>query len=309
MTDTPTPEMAPAIRTVSETDDTHTIEMRLSYGGPFNGKDTYRTSFTPKTDWALDLHPEGVPVLFNHGFDDDFGLTPIGRSSPTATFRTDKDGMWVQAQLDKRHQYYATRVRPLLDKNALGASQGSAEHSVRIDGKTGEVRLWPLQEISLTPTEANPWNMIAARSGEVARLLIVGARSEEPVEEPVVEEAVEPTDETARTADVPEAEPEVAVRAGKRNSKGDQALIDQIHDRLVQLGATAHPDAADAQPNDDSPPAESDDDAARSGDSVPRIVLIREPANPAAVRASIDEAVNAIAREAASAFVRRPSTP
>ena len=189
VTDKPT-EMTPAIRTVSETDDTRTIELRLAYGGPFNGRDTYRTYFSARTDWGLDLHPEGVPILYNHGFDPDFGLRPIGRSAPTATFRSDADGLWVQAEIDKRHQYYETRVRPLLDKGALGASQGSAEHSVRIDGKTGEVKAWPLGEISLTPTESNPWNMVAARSAETARLLIVGERIEEPVEEvPPVEMA------------------------------------------------------------------------------------------------------------------------
>jgi len=99
------------------------------------------------------------------------------------------------------------------------------------------------------------------------------------------------------------------VRAGKRNSTSDQALVDQIHDRSVQLGATAHADTTDAQPNDDSPPAESDADAARSGDSVPRILVIREPANPDAVRASTDEAVTALAREVVSTFRRGPSNP
>lgn len=163
--------MNPAIRTVSETDDTHIIEGHIAYGGPFNGRDTYGTIFSARTDWSLDLHPQGIPVLFNHGFDDDFGLAPIGMTQPTASFRTDADGLWVEIQLDKRQKYYATRVRPLLDQGALGVSQGSAEHSVRIDAKTGEVLAWPLHEISLTPTESNPWSIVAARSADTIRIV------------------------------------------------------------------------------------------------------------------------------------------
>jgi hypothetical protein len=45
----------------------------------------------------------------------------------------DADGVWVRAQIDKRHAYYESRLKPLLDSNALGLSGGSAEHSVRID--------------------------------------------------------------------------------------------------------------------------------------------------------------------------------
>lgn len=167
----------PAIRTISETDDVHIIEARLAYGGPFDGRDTYRTYFSARTDWGLDLHPDGVPVLFNHGFDPDFGLHPIGRTSPTSSFRADKDGLWVQMQLDKRQEYYATRVRPLLDANGLGASQGSAEHSLDIDARTGEVRRWPLHEISLTPTESNPWNTIAARTGDIIKIIDKAVRA------------------------------------------------------------------------------------------------------------------------------------
>lgn len=155
-----------AVRTVSETDDVHVIEGLLAFDGPFDGRDSYGTYFSARTAWGLDLHPQGIPVLYNHGFDNDFGMTPIGFTSPPASFRTDEHGLWVEMQLDKREKYYAARVRPLLDKNALGLSQGSAEHSVRIDEKSGEVLAWPLHEVSLTPTESNPYNVVAARSDE-----------------------------------------------------------------------------------------------------------------------------------------------
>jgi hypothetical protein len=175
----------PAIRTVSETDDVHTVEARIAFGGPFNGRDSYGTLFSARTDFGLDLHPQGIPVLYNHGFDPDLGLHPLGFTEPTSAFRVADDGVWVNLQLDKRNAYYATRVRPLLDRGALGVSQGSAEHSVEIDARTGEVIAWPLHEISLTPTEANPWSVIAARTGDTIRIVAaLNSGAEAPADEP-----------------------------------------------------------------------------------------------------------------------------
>ena len=159
-----------AIRTVSETDDTRTIEGLISFSGQDRGRDSYGTRFSARTDWGLGLHPTGLPVLYEHGFDPDFGLAPLGFTSPTASFRTDSDGVWVQMQLDKRHQYYESRIKPLLEAGGLGISQGSAEHSVRF-AKDGECLAWPLHEVSLTPTNSNWFNALAARSGELIRIV------------------------------------------------------------------------------------------------------------------------------------------
>ena len=162
-----------AVRTVSETDDVRVIE-GLAY--PFKGRDTYGTFFSARTDFSWDLFPDSMtepqfirPLTFQHGFDSDFGLTRQGGWSPV---RIDDDGVWVQAQIDKRATYYATRLGPLLDAGALGLSGGSAEHSVRIDQRTGEVNAWPAYELALTPVESNPLAQIAARSAETAASLV-----------------------------------------------------------------------------------------------------------------------------------------
>jgi len=174
-----------AVRTVAETDDVRTIE-GLAY--PFKGRDTYGTFFSARTDFHWDLFPDTIPgavrsdplfirpATFHHGFEPDFGLSRIGGWSPV---RTDDDGVWVQAQIDKRQKYYATRLGPLLDANALGLSGGSAEHSVRIDQKTGEILEWPAYELALTPVESNPLAQLATRAGDTLR--IVNERAE-PVE-------------------------------------------------------------------------------------------------------------------------------
>ena len=174
----------PAVRTVREDDDVRVIE-GLAY--PFRGRDTYGTFFSARTDfhWPLfpDTDPSGAsragsaplyirPATFHHGFDKDFGLDSGGeRVGGWSPVRVDADGVWVEAQINKRHQYYATRLAPLLDAGALGLSGGSAEHSVRIDQRSGEVLDWPAYELALTPVESNPLAQIATRAGDALRII------------------------------------------------------------------------------------------------------------------------------------------
>lgn len=185
------PFLPTAVRTVAETDDVRTIE-GLAY--PFRGRDTYGTFFSVRTDFHWDLYPDVVPGAtrstedpkfirpntFNHGFDPEIGLSRVGGWSPV---RMDADGVWVQAQIDKRGAYYATRLKPLLDGGHLGLSGGSAEHSVRIDNRSGEVLDWPAYELALTPTESNPLAQLAVRAAETgASLRIVSALADRPVD-------------------------------------------------------------------------------------------------------------------------------
>lgn len=172
----------PAVRTVSESDEFRLVE-GLAF--PFRGRDTYRTFFSARTDFHWDLFPDVVPgavraesplfirpSTYHHGFDPDIGLSRIGGWSPV---RSDADGIWVQAQIAKRTAYYEGRLKPLLDAGALGLSGGSAEHSVRIDERSGEILEWPAYELALTPVESNPLAQLAGRSGDFAEALRVVA--------------------------------------------------------------------------------------------------------------------------------------
>lgn len=173
-----------AVRTVREDDDVRIIEgLGIPFGGPFAGRDSYGTFASARTDFAWDLFPDVEPkatrdagdeprfirpLTYNHGFDPEIGLRRMGGWSPV---RVDDDGVWVQAQLDKRQKYYA-RIAELLDAEALGFSSGSAEHSVRI-ARSGEWLEWPVYELALTPTESNPYAVIATRSAETAETIRV----------------------------------------------------------------------------------------------------------------------------------------
>ena len=168
-----------AFRTVREDDNVRVIEgLGIPFGGPFNGRDSYGTYASARTDFLWELFPDSTPndgteprfvrpVTFEHGFDPTIGLRRSGGWSP---IRQDEEGIWVQAQLDKRAKYYA-RIAKLIDKDALAFSSGSAEHSVRFDERTGEWLQWPAYELALTPTESNPYATIAARTGDVFEIL------------------------------------------------------------------------------------------------------------------------------------------
>ena len=274
--------MTVAIRTVSEDENVHVIEGRISYAGPFNGRDTYGTYFSARTDWGLDLHPAGLPVLYNHGFDPDFGLHPIGQTAPPASFRTDEDGIWVQMQLDKRDRYYATRVRPLLDKGALGISQGSAEHSLNIDARTGEVLAWPLHEVSLTPTESNPWNTIAARTGELVTILAARRDMDPNVGGGVDRDKIPAEDFAGPNKSFPIVKPgdvsDAASSLGR--AKGDR---DAIKAKIIAIakrkGASYVAELPDAWKDDDSTRTavrSSSTDAALAASAMQNILYLRD---------------------------------
>ena len=248
---------APAIRTVSEDDDVHVIEGLIAFGGQQNGRDSYGTLFSARTDFGFDLHPEGIPLLYDHGFDPDFGMKPIGRTMPTSTFRTDESGVWLQAQVDKHHKYYESRIRPaLLNGGAdgtglLGLSQGSAEHSVNIDMRTGDVMSWPTHEISLTPTRSNWFSLMAARSGETIRIVAALAEPESAGDDP--KPAVRSGGDAATAAMAMQT---ILLLSDSEAGEADQvAMLDKAVAALQEF-ITA--EMAEPQPDADAP-ADADD--------------------------------------------------
>lgn len=133
----------------------------IPFGGParMDGKDTFRTYFSPRTALALDMHPDGGPLLFGHGTDRVVGFHPIGR---WFVKKITAKGMWVRAVLDDGP--FTATIAELAADGMLGFSAGSAEHAVEI-AKDGQILNWPLFELSLTPTPANP--LAIARLGTV----------------------------------------------------------------------------------------------------------------------------------------------
>ena len=212
------------------------------YGGPafLAGKDLDGEFFTDKTDFVLSWFGDWErPLLYHHGFDDAIKTAVVGRIKVSST----DQGLWMEGQLDKAHEYYKG-IAALMDKSALGLSSGAVDHLVQIDAKSGEIKMWPLVEGSLTPAPAHP----DARAGyavkaadAIEHLAVLGVEAPDALKavEPV--EAVEPPDEP-HPDDPP---PDEAVPATKMMMTPEemaqmmsQTLTPQaLHDAAVASGA------------------------------------------------------------------------
>jgi len=120
----------------------------IVFGSP-SQRDLHHEYFTSQTNIEPHWFTER-PVLYHHGLDKTIKTSMVGRIH---TIKTDEKGVWLQAQLDARHEY-AAEIKRLIDQGALGWSSGSMSHLVEIED--GEIKTWPLIEVSLTPSPAEP---------------------------------------------------------------------------------------------------------------------------------------------------------
>jgi HK97 family phage major capsid protein/HK97 family phage prohead protease len=122
------------------------------YAVVFGGRDLHGEHFTRGTDFGAELLGlSNPPLLYEHGIHPDIGLKVIGR---VEQMDTDDVGLLVKAELD-RHSKYIELVRQLAEQGALGMSTGAPGHLVSRKS-SGEIERWPIVEVSLTPTPAEP---------------------------------------------------------------------------------------------------------------------------------------------------------
>lgn len=120
------------------------------YGVIFGGKDMQGESFSPETDFSLDLVPR-KPVFYDHRMDE---VKHALGFADNKNIKADGIGLWLEAQLE-RSQDYIDEVMKLIEKGVLGWSSGSVPHLVDIL-IGGKIKSWPIVEFSLTPTPAEP---------------------------------------------------------------------------------------------------------------------------------------------------------
>jgi HK97 family phage major capsid protein len=125
------------------TDDTFTV---AGYGVVFGGVDLEGDTFKADTDYMLDTVPEPV-VLYDHAQEIKSVLGHVTKISAKEA------GLWMEAQIS-RAQDYAEQVLELVQKGKLGYSTGSVAHLV--ERLEGNIKRWPVYELSLTPTPAEP---------------------------------------------------------------------------------------------------------------------------------------------------------
>ena len=133
-----------AVKFVRDEDDGAVVGGYIALWGSPETKDLQGDYFTPETWLGLDEYPS-VPALFHHGLDEKVGLSVIGRRVKSGV---DDTGAWVEDWLDKSNQYWKM-VRPLLDKEALFYSPGSAPHLVKREDD-GRLDSYPIVEDTFT---------------------------------------------------------------------------------------------------------------------------------------------------------------
>ena len=148
-----------AVKLVERTDDYIVVEgLGVPFGGPANGRDLDNQFFDKDTDFMLADYASR-PLRYQHGMDATVKYAKIGEVK--AISETDA-GLWVQSQIDL-HNDYASMIEEVLGKGALGYSSGAQDSAVKIDWATGHIDRWPIVEMTLTPTPANPYAMIASK--------------------------------------------------------------------------------------------------------------------------------------------------
>ena len=116
------------------------------WGVVFGGKDVEGDTFTKDTDFVLE-HAENPAVLYDHAQE---VKAIIGK---VVEIKQTDAGLWMEAQI-QRSAKYAEQILELIKKGKLGYSTGSVAHLV--ERLKGNIKRWPLYELSLTPTPAEP---------------------------------------------------------------------------------------------------------------------------------------------------------
>lgn len=119
----------------------------VSWGNP-QDTDLQGEWFTKATNFCLNWF-SSRPLLYHHALDKTVGLKTIGI---IPTIKEDDLGLWIAAQLDLRDKY-ARAVYEMVKSTQFGFSSGSVDHLVKIKS-TGEISVWPLIEVSITPSPA-----------------------------------------------------------------------------------------------------------------------------------------------------------
>jgi phage head maturation protease len=127
----------------------------------FGGADLEGDYFTSSTDFGRPMKSgERVPMnlYYHHGQDKQVGKSRIGPGYITM----DDKGLWYESQVEMADQYQKM-IQELAKSGKLGYSSGATGHMVErkkmSDGRY-EITRWPIGEASLTPTPAEPMNMV-----------------------------------------------------------------------------------------------------------------------------------------------------
>ena len=155
--------------------------------------------FTPDTEELLSVF-EGVgklPWFYQHGGDSKVKATPLGHID---LMGTDEWGIWYQAQLNTSAKYrkLVGHVQQMARDGALGSSSGVLIAARKV-APTGEVKRWPIAEVSATPVPMDPRMLDIPMSEIKAAYKALDLEFPEPEEDP---EAIGDEESRQRTHDL-----------------------------------------------------------------------------------------------------------
>ncbi|MBA3687758.1 MAG: hypothetical protein H0W81_02805 [Chloroflexi bacterium] len=113
---------------------------------PFGVGDYIGRVFDAQTDVGELL---GLPLLFEHGHDP--AIKAIGEITDWAKL---EEGIWIQGELAKRHDYIE-RIKRMLREGRLSFSSATSRLAAVAGADSERKASWPIQEISLTRQPAN----------------------------------------------------------------------------------------------------------------------------------------------------------
>jgi len=93
-----------------------------------------------------------LPLLYQHAADGRMLTRVVGVVEKMVP---DAVGLWYEAQLTMAGEYRAA-IEGLIEQGVLGTSSGTFPAARRVDGRSGKILRWPIAELSLTPTPAEP---------------------------------------------------------------------------------------------------------------------------------------------------------
>lgn len=112
-------------------------------------RDSYNEYFSQATRLLLDYYQD-APLLYEHGMDLDYGAEPIGKRVKTLIYRF---GVWMEHRVYAAHRLFK-RTKRELEQAILSYSTGAFGHGVVLNWATGENRVWPAAECSVTKSPA-----------------------------------------------------------------------------------------------------------------------------------------------------------
>ena len=111
----------------------------------------YFTQETRELD-AIFTAMKRLPLLYHHGADGKMETAVVG---PVDVMQRDEAGLWYEAQIALAGEYRQA-LEGLVEQGLLGTSSGTLPAARRVERRSGRITRWPIAELSLTPTPAEP---------------------------------------------------------------------------------------------------------------------------------------------------------